>query len=174
MSDYIARLVKAVSKKLFDRPKAKVYNTKEIKVIKNKEEKVKEEIVLLAVYGNEKKGFCRHNFLKKNKFIGSGVTKKRFTMISRGYPIIFKSPMKAQVKVEVYEIPETWLNYIDKVVYMNGFIASRETIIVVLDDNSEVKANIYVGNNRWKEENIKSPAPNSFGVYEHKEGEMII
>lgn len=131
------------------------------------------KFALVAVYGNDKMGLCRHSHLGKfPKFLGRGTTKKKYSMQGIGLPFVFKSPQKAIIIVEVYEIPlrilESSMDNLHGSYFSTTrkgpFICSREEVDITLMDGSKCKAWMYITDNRWKKEEIA--LPNTPGGYE--------
>lgn len=131
-------------------------------------EKLEETYSLVAVYGNDKMGLCRHYHLgKMPKFLGKGRTKKKYMMQGVGLPFIFKSPSIAPISVEVYEIPtrilETSMDQLHgffkkspkKV--KSAFLAYREEVDINLTDGGKCKAWMYISDNRWKKDEETRP-----------------
>lgn len=143
----------------------KVKKEKVIVIPLPKKEEKEEEKIYVAVFGNEKSGMCRSKLLKGATYIGSGHTKKRFSMISRGYPMIFDSPCNGYVKVEVYEIDTKTLKRLDGY-HSVGFVTDRrEEFIDIL--GQKMKANIFIAKERWDSKEWAFPLPNyGVGFYE--------
>lgn len=160
----LSSLRKAVSNFASSKGKVVYPSIIELPQVKVEEAEVLPEYV--AVYGNEKSGFCRHYILGKElTFMGRGRTKKRYAMVGRGLPMIFKSPRKAPVIVEVYTITSNRLRTIDTY-HSNGFLSDREKVTITMDDDSEVQAWLYINDNKWKKQDQDFAPPNTTGGYE--------
>ena len=61
---------------------------------------------LVFVYGTLKRGYHNHDLLKGAKFIGEGLTYKRFRLFDVGYPLAIPAEKGARIKGEVYQVTD--------------------------------------------------------------------
>lgn len=129
--------------------------------------------VRVASFSNDKAGFPHHAMLgKAYNYLGKGWTDKAYTMIGNGHPMVFRSPQKGMVSVEVYQIPETRLKAMDHY-YGDGcmvkkgiWITKREMIKITLNDGSTIDAWFWIADNKYKPKTMIFPLPNTPEGYE--------
>lgn len=114
----------------------------------NEENKKKENITKIAVYGTLRKGFGNHRLLQNSKFVGAGLTKEKYKMTASGIPFVNPNKKVSNIRVEVYDVTDSQLPYVDALEGYNpndhdGSWYKRTPIEVKLDDGDEIEASIY-------------------------------
>ena len=94
------------------------------------------------VYGTLKYGLHNHYLLGDSKFIANAKTKERYSLYANGIPYVVKTESTSYISGEVYEIDNITLNQLDRLEgHPNWYV--REEILVVLDNNNDLKVWIY-------------------------------
>jgi gamma-glutamylaminecyclotransferase len=95
----------------------------------------------IAVYGTLKKGFHNHDLLKNSKFLGVGISKRRFLLGHYAYPAIVVGERGTPIEVEIYSVTAEILVRIDVLEgYPDFYKRSLEKFQL---NNEEVETFIY-------------------------------
>jgi gamma-glutamylcyclotransferase (GGCT)/AIG2-like uncharacterized protein YtfP len=102
----------------------------------------------ILTYGTLRKGYGNHHYMENSKFIGKGKTVNKYQMSASGIPFVHPDIPLHNVVVEVYEVTEEQLPFIDR---LEGYDPNnhekswykRTPIPVKLDDGKEITASIY-------------------------------
>lgn len=103
--------------------------------------------VKVAVYGTLKEGYGNHRVLgDEAKFLYRGMTTRKYDMKNAGFPAIMPNPEGKPVAVEVYEVPETQLPYLDR---LEGtphmYTRETEDILVFLNmEEEDVLEDVFI------------------------------
>ncbi|MCX8028430.1 MAG: gamma-glutamylcyclotransferase [Brevinematales bacterium] len=103
---------------------------------------VKEDEILIFVYGTLKKGFHNHRMIKDAKFVGRGKTKDKYVMYVDIIPYVSKRDRVSNIYGEVYCIDRNTLDMLDRL-EKHPCWYYREKVDVILEDGRIVNAWMY-------------------------------
>ncbi len=126
----------------------------------------------LFIYGSLKKGFSNENLLENTRFITNAVTKDRFLMYPNfdyTYPYLFEDKNKIneskRVKGELYLVSESYIkNSLDVFERVDAELYKRETRVLLKED-IEIEADIYITNNAILESGEVDILPSSLSEW---------
>ena len=115
----------------------------------------------VAVYGTLKEGHGNHRrCMASAQLIACGTTQTKFSMHCVGFPVVTKGgPGAKPVAVEVYEVNKQTRQRLDQL-EDNGRMYQRERRWIKLDDDTRLRAWLYVGiSPRFKPEWMRKVVP---------------
>ena len=98
--------------------------------------------IQIAVYGTLRKGYGNHAYLNGCKYIGSGWTENKFQMTASGIPFVHKDKPVSNIRVEIYEVPESKIRYVDGLEGHPEWY-KREPTSIKMDEGNKLEAELY-------------------------------
>lgn len=102
----------------------------------------------IAVYGTLREGYGNHRLLHNCTKVDLGWTDEKYQMTASGIPYVHPTKPLHKVRVEVYDVPEQQLPYVDMLEGYDpnnheGSWYKRSPINVTLDNGQKMEASIY-------------------------------
>tara|TARA_R100001015_G_C4607400_1_gene162500 strand:+ start:152 stop:505 length:354 start_codon:yes stop_codon:yes gene_type:complete len=101
---------------------------------------------LVFVYGTLRKGHGNHKLIEGGRFMGSGLTVKKYAMYSRGIPFVSEDEPVSRIKGEVYEVSKPMLRLLDMLEGHPAWYERKKTIVKI--GQKKVKAWLYFNNTK--------------------------
>jgi len=96
----------------------------------------------LFVFGTLKRNFHNHHYLETSLFLGTGYTKNKYAMYSKGIPVVFSSNPISHIHGELYEVDPATLKQIDMLEGHPDWYC-REQVEVMSETNQIITAWLY-------------------------------
>jgi len=108
---------------------------------------------LVFIYGTLMSDYWNHYLLDpakhdSSKFIGGGVTLKKYSMKAYHYPVVFDKPAETHIVGEVYSVSGDTLSALDKLEGVPNFYFRRLEKIR-LDKKKTIEAWVYFGSKNF-------------------------
>lgn len=95
---------------------------------------------LMGFYGTLRKGFHNNRLVGNSKYVGQGLTEKKYTMYARGIPYVVKDIPTSKIILDIYEVNDNTLRNLDSLEGHPRWYCREEAPVNI---NGEIK-NVWI------------------------------